>query len=73
MNQRDLDLTDKRLVDQHGLAAVLSVNSETVKRMHRDGVIPGYLVGKNRVRFDVAECLARLRVEPARSAEGCHA
>jgi len=52
----------RRLVDASELAAVLDVSPEMVKHLHRGGAIPAYRTGK-RLRFDVDECLARLRVE----------
>ena len=56
---------DKRLVDRFGLAAVLHVSPAKVKAMHRAGVLPAYQTGPKQLRFDVEECLARLRTEGA--------
>ena len=55
----------KRLVDHFSLAAVLNVSPEKVKALHRAGVLPAYQTGPKQLRFDVEECLARLRVEAA--------
>lgn len=56
---------EKRLVDHFGLAAVLDISPEKVKALHRAGVLPAYKTGPKQLRFDVEECLARLRVEAA--------
>lgn len=61
-----MDPHEKRLVDQHGLAAVLDVSPAKVKALHLAGVLPAYLIDK-RLRFDVEECLARLRVERSKA------
>lgn len=52
---------DLRLVDQYGLAAVLRVSPARVKALHEQGRLPAYRVGKRSLRFDVDECLNRLR------------
>lgn len=56
------DPRERRLVDAFGLAAVLGVSPAAVKRLHREGRIVGYRTGKRQVRYDVEECLQRLRV-----------
>lgn len=60
---------DKRLVDHFGLAAVLDVSPEKVKALHRAGVLPAYQTGPKQLRFDVEECLARLRVDAPSTAK----
>ncbi|MFN6193816.1 MAG: hypothetical protein ACK5BN_08350 [Planctomycetota bacterium] len=57
------DPNEKRLVNHFGLAAVLGVSAEKVKSLHRAGVLPAYQIGPKQVRFDVEECLARLRID----------
>jgi hypothetical protein len=64
-----LDPNDKRLVDHFGLAAVLDVSPEKVKALHRAGVLPAYQTGPKQLRFDVEECLARLRVDAPSTAK----
>lgn len=63
------DPNDKRLVDHFGLAAVLGVSPEKVKSLHRAGVLPAYQTGPKQLRFDVEECLARLRVDAPSTAK----
>jgi hypothetical protein len=63
------DPNDKRLVDHFGLAAVLDVSPEKVKALHRAGVLPAYQTGPKQLRFDVEECLARLRVDAPSTAK----
>lgn len=63
------DPNDKRLVDHFGLAAVLDVSPEKVKALHRAGVLPAYQTGPKQLRFDVEECLARLRVDAPSAAK----
>ena len=58
------DPTAKQLVDAGVLAAILGVTTDTVNKLHREGRLPAYRAGKKQLRFDVEECLARLRIEP---------
>lgn len=60
----------KRLVDQHELADILGTTAARVRDLHRRGRLPAYAIGTNRFRFDVDECLARLRVEANGGREG---
>lgn len=57
----DRRLHDRRLVDQNTLASILGVSLGRVRELHREGKLPAYQVG-SRLRFDVDECLDRLRV-----------
>lgn len=63
------DPNEMRLVDHRGLAAVLHVSPEKVKALHRAGVLPAYQTGPKQLRFDVEECLARLRVDAPSAAK----
>ena len=67
------DQNNKQLVDAGALAIVLGVTTDTVNKLHREGVLPAYRAGKKQLRFDVAECLARLRVDQAAKHEKEHA
>lgn len=53
----------EKLVDAVELADRLDTSPDAVLKLHRDGVLPAYRVGKRALRFDPAECLERLRVE----------
>ena len=64
------DRTTKQLVDAGVLAGILVVTVDTVNKMFRDGDLPAYRAGKRQLRFDVDECLKRLRVE-AVVPDGC--
>lgn len=56
------DLATRQLVDAAVLASILKVSVDAVNRMHRDGQLPAYRVGKKALRFNVDECLAKLRI-----------
>lgn len=59
---------NKQLVDAGALADILRTTTDNVNKLHRDGVLPAYRTGRKQRRFDVEECLARLRVEVAPTA-----
>ncbi|MBK8095633.1 MAG: hypothetical protein IPK26_00895 [Planctomycetes bacterium] len=57
-------MNDKQLVDAAVLASILGTTTNHVNKLQRDHVLPAYRVGKRQLRFDVAECLGVLRIEP---------
>jgi hypothetical protein len=59
------DQKPRHLVSAQGLAAILDIKVARVRSLYREGRLPGYLVGKKDLRFDVDECLSRLRADAA--------
>lgn len=62
------DPTSKQLVDAGVLARILGVTADLVNKMFQAGDLPGYRAGKRQIRFDVDECLARLREDRSQGA-----
>lgn len=64
--------TEPRLVTGRALADVLDVAPSTINRMARDGLLPVYRLGDRpqQWRYDVAECLRRLRTDHAGQRQG---
>lgn len=58
------DATQRRLVDVDAVAAALGINRWTIYRWARTGRIPSFGAGR-KVRFQLAEVIARLRREPS--------
>jgi excisionase family DNA binding protein len=53
----------ERLLTTEEIALALGIHYKTVRKMHKEGRIKGYTLGRNMLRFDLKEVRECIRTE----------